>query len=62
MRPGEVIATVHAEDADSDRYAAISYFIPKASNTASARKLVKVDPDTGVVTLQRLLDREQFDG
>ena len=62
MAPGQTIVTVHATDADSEEFSSISYHIPKAGNSAAARKLVKVNQLTGEVKLLKLLDREQFDG
>lgn len=58
---GKVITSVVAHDADRGMNGQVRYFIPKAGNSVTARKLVEVDANTGVVRLRQPLDRESHD-
>ncbi|XP_042325272.1 protocadherin-7 isoform X3 [Sceloporus undulatus] len=64
--PGERVATVLATDADSGKNAEITYSLepsPLASSSGSEAPLglFTIDPDSGDVRVQAVLDREQRD-
>ena len=56
---GYKITTVHAEDADSNLFGEVRYFIPSSGNSQTALDLIDVDPISGDVTLKQSLDREK---
>nr|CAB3264696.1 putative protocadherin beta-18 [Phallusia mammillata] len=58
---GEIITTVEAHDRDSNEFGQVRYFIPKRGNSLEARKLVRVDPETGRVYLNRHLNYAKHD-
>ncbi|XP_010217771.1 PREDICTED: protocadherin-7 [Tinamus guttatus] len=60
--PGERVATVVATDADSGKNAEITYSLEPSSLSAEAPGgLFTIDPDSGDVSVQAVLDREQRD-
>ena len=52
---GEVIAKIHATDADEGEYGKVTYAIDNKDGTDSG---FKIDPSTGQITLAQSLDRE----
>ncbi|XP_025057583.1 protocadherin-7 isoform X3 [Alligator sinensis] len=60
--PGERVATVVATDADSGKNAEIAYSLEPSPLSAEALGgLFSIDPDSGDVLVQAVLDREQRD-
>ncbi|XP_061440021.1 protocadherin-7 isoform X3 [Rhineura floridana] len=60
--PGERVATVMATDADSGKNAEIAYSLePSPASVESPGGLFTIDPDSGDVRVQAVLDREQRD-
>ncbi|XP_044274071.1 protocadherin-7 isoform X1 [Varanus komodoensis] len=60
--PGERVATVLATDADSGKNAEIAYSLePSLLSPDSPGGLFTIDPDSGDVRVQAVLDREQRD-
>ncbi|XP_028599589.2 protocadherin-7 isoform X4 [Podarcis muralis] len=60
--PGERVATVIATDADSGKNAEIAYSLePSPLSAESPGGLFTIDPDSGDVRVQAVLDREQRD-
>uniref|UniRef100_A0A8D0AYF9 Protocadherin 7 n=1 Tax=Salvator merianae TaxID=96440 RepID=A0A8D0AYF9_SALMN len=60
--PGERVATVLATDADSGKNAEIAYSLePSPLSAESPGGLFTIDPDSGDVRVQAVLDREQKD-
>ncbi|XP_053108984.1 protocadherin-7 isoform X4 [Hemicordylus capensis] len=60
--PGERVATVMATDADSGKNAEIAYSLePSPLSAESPGGLFIIDPDSGDVRVQAVLDREQRD-
>ncbi|XP_020644558.3 protocadherin-7 isoform X5 [Pogona vitticeps] len=60
--PGERVATVLATDADSGKNAEIAYSLePSPLSADSPSGLFTIDPDSGDVRVQAVLDREQRD-
>nr|CAB3264691.1 protocadherin-18 [Phallusia mammillata] len=60
LDPGSPIVQVRAEDADSGDNGRMVYYL--GDEESSASRLVKIDRDTGMVTLRQKLDREAHDG
>uniref|UniRef100_A0A8C6ZSD9 Protocadherin 7 n=1 Tax=Nothoprocta perdicaria TaxID=30464 RepID=A0A8C6ZSD9_NOTPE len=60
--PGERVATVVATDADSGKNAEITYSLePSPLSPEAPGGLFTIDPDSGDVSVQAVLDREQRD-
>ncbi|XP_059577606.1 protocadherin-7 isoform X3 [Alligator mississippiensis] len=60
--PGERVATVVATDADSGKNAEIAYSLePSPLSAETLGGLFSIDPDSGDVLVQAVLDREQRD-
>ncbi|NXN78585.1 PCDH7 protein, partial [Bombycilla garrulus] len=60
--PGERVATVVATDADSGKNAEITYSLEASSLSSEAPgSIFSIDPDSGDVSVQAVLDREQRD-
>ncbi|XP_077157739.1 protocadherin-7 isoform X3 [Paroedura picta] len=60
--PGERVATVRATDADSGKNAELAYSLEPSPLSAEAPGgLFTIDPDSGDVRVQAVLDREQRD-
>ncbi|NXI42366.1 PCDH7 protein, partial [Galbula dea] len=60
--PGERVATVVATDADSGKNAEITYSLEASPLSADAPGgIFSIDPDSGDVSVQAVLDREQRD-
>ncbi|XP_072190594.1 protocadherin-7 isoform X1 [Excalfactoria chinensis] len=60
--PGERVATVVATDADSGKNAELTYSLePSPLSSESPSGIFSIDPDSGDVSVQVVLDREQRD-
>nr|XP_009671738.1 PREDICTED: protocadherin-7-like [Struthio camelus australis] len=60
--PGERVATVVATDADSGKNAEITYSLePSPLSSEAPGGIFSIDPDSGDVSVQAVLDREQRD-
>lgn len=60
QEPESEIVQVRAQDADSGENGRTVYYL--GDEESSAGDLVKIDRDTGMVTLKEKLDREAHDG
>jgi len=63
LQPGKEITRVRAEDADSGENGRTVYYLADdLSSPSTTANLIKVDRNTGSVTLRQKLDREVHDG